>query len=115
MSNPLYISSTSRHSGVTSLSVDGHGLTEEDEGRTIKVVGVSDKTVNGEFTITKVIPPDSIQYFQPNESDIPAGITGGAIAIGEPVHHHKHEVIEEVQNKEGDVTWDASWKKKKKK
>jgi|HubBroStandDraft_2_1064218.scaffolds.fasta_scaffold63065_3 hypothetical protein len=117
MNNPLYVSSCSRRGGVTSLSVDGHGLTAEDEGRAVKVVGVSERTVNGEHQISKVIPPDSIQFLQPGTDDIPAAIVGGAIAIGEPVPRgqHKHEVTEEVVNNEGQTTWQDSWGKKKKK
>lgn len=116
MNNPLYISSVSRKGGVAFLSVEGNELTADDEGRTIKIVGVSDKTVNGEFPILKVIPPDTIQVSQPNQLDIPNALVGGAIAIGEVVvHHHRHEVTEEVVNKEGDVTWQDTWTKRKKK
>ena len=118
MNDPLYIASCSRLGGVTSLSVVGNQLTADDEGRRIKVVGVSVQDVNGEFTISKVIPPDSIQYLQPGTTDIPAAITGGAIAIGEAVahgHRHEHVVTEEVTNKEGDTTSDQTWMRKKKK
>jgi hypothetical protein len=117
MNNPLYVSSCSRRGGVTSLSVDGHGLTVEDEGRAIKVVGVPVQNVNGEHQISKVIPPDSIQFLQPNTDDIPAGVTGGAIAIGEPVPYgsHRHEVTEEIVDKEGETTSEQSWSRKKKK
>jgi hypothetical protein len=117
MKNPLYIASTSRHGGVTSLTIDGHELTAEDEGRAIRVIGVPVQNVNGDHRISKIIPPDSIQFLQPNTDDIPAGVTGGAIAIGEPVPHGgpRHEVTEEVVDKEGETTSENSWSRKKKK
>lgn len=122
MNSPLYVSSCVRKGGVTFLTVMGNELTVADEGKTLKVIGISDKTADGTFTISKIIPPDTIQYLQPNQLDIPNGLIGGAVAIGDtivpappPVAHHHKQVTEQVANKEGDVTWEESWKKRRKK
>jgi hypothetical protein len=84
MDNPLYIVECVRKNGVTYLSVEGHGLTEADEGRALRVAG-ADRTVNGDYVISKIVPPDAIQFLQPDMLDIPAGKTGGAVAIGDRV------------------------------
>jgi len=86
MKNPLYITECVRKDGVTYLTVLGNELTEADEGGTVKVMGVQNETVNGEFPILKIIPPDTIRFLQPNQLDIPAGIRGGAISTEAPEH-----------------------------
>ena len=81
MSNPLYISDCVRKDGVTFLVVEGHELTEADHGRTLYVTGVSDRSVNGTFRISRIVPPSTIEFLQPGAVDIPAGIRGGAVSI----------------------------------
>ena len=100
MSNPLYISDCVRKDGVTFLVVEGHELTEADQDRTLYVTGVSDRSVNGTHRISRVVPPSTIEFLQPGQVDIPAGIRGGAVAIeGEaiPPAHPEGEKIKPVE------------------
>jgi hypothetical protein len=82
MSAPLFISQISRHSGVTSLTVVGHGLTAANVGNKITVVGVSDPSFNVTSTIAKVVVPDELTFNQPGLPDVHSPRSGGAIGIG---------------------------------
>lgn len=81
-STPLFIAQCLRRSGVTKLTVVGHGLTAGNVGNKITVVGVANRSVNVVSTISRVIVPDGIEFLQPGTDDIPLGLTGGAVSIG---------------------------------
>ena len=82
---PLYIKELVRKNGKTIAIVVGHGLTVANVGNTISIVGVSDKSCNVITTVSRVIPPDTLEFLQPGLPDINASIAGGAIAIGHPL------------------------------
>jgi hypothetical protein len=82
MAAPLYIAQCGRLSGRSWLRVVGHGLTAGDAAsKSVQVVGVSEQTMNGTFRLSKVIPPDHLEYLQPGLHDIVGGLAGGAVGI----------------------------------
>jgi hypothetical protein len=80
--NPLYIAEAIRLNEVTTLKVVGHGLTAGNVGNAIKVTGAGHPSLNGQFTISRVVAPDMLQYSQPGQSPLPAGLAGGAVSFG---------------------------------
>ena len=82
MAVPLFVEQATRHNGVSTLVVVGHGLTSANEGNAITVVGVHDTSFNVGAKISKVIPPDTIRFNQPGLPDVHSALRGGAIAIG---------------------------------
>ena len=79
---PLYISQTTRHSGVVTLEILNHAFTTADVNRQITVAGVPIPSVNGIFTISQVIPPHNIRFKQPASlPDIDLGVVGGALSV----------------------------------
>jgi hypothetical protein len=81
MAAPLYIAEASRVNGVTTLKVVGHGLTAADQGRMINVMGAGHSSLNGRFTIARIVVPDMLQYNQTDQGALP-GFSGGAVSIG---------------------------------
>jgi hypothetical protein len=58
----------------------GHGLTSGDSGRFVTVVGVPEQSMNGTYKLSKIIPPDHIEYPQPGLPDVQP-LVGGAVGI----------------------------------
>lgn len=80
MANPLYVAQCGRLNGRTWMRIDGHGFVAGDAGRIIVVLGVTERTINGTFKISKVVPPDHLEYPQPGLHDVQP-IAGGAISV----------------------------------
>ncbi len=78
----LFVKQCIRRSGVTKLTVSGHGLTAGNIGNKIQILGVLDPSVNVTSTISRVIDGDGIEFLQPGLPDIPTGLSGGAISVG---------------------------------
>jgi len=80
MANPLYVAQCGRLNGRTWMRIDGHGFLTSDAGKSITVIGVAERTMNGTFKISKFTPPDHLEYLQPGLHDVQP-IGGGAVAI----------------------------------
>lgn len=83
-SNPLSIASIMRYNGVTTVKVVGHGFTQGvHAGASLRVMNAPDASYNGSnFTISKVVDSDTLQYLQPTQNDIHTEMKGGAISVG---------------------------------
>jgi hypothetical protein len=80
--NPLYIAEAIRINEVTTLKVVGHGLTSGNVGNAITVTGAGHYSLNGKFTISRVVAPDLLQYNQVGAAPLLAGLAGGAVSFG---------------------------------